>query len=195
MYRAVAWAVMQAEIDWQQAEQIGELSHQIAIRLANDRVEVDGEDVTRAIRDSKVTAAIHHVADNPVVRRRLVELQRREAAASHGNIVTEGRDQGTVAFPEAECKIFLTASAEERARRRMKDLADRGEQLTLAEVLARQNQRDQRDRQREMGALIRAADAVEVDTDGMTPEQVLDCLEQIVRERDEVRNEAGLQRN
>jgi cytidylate kinase/pantoate ligase/cytidylate kinase len=94
--------------------------------------------------------------------------------------VTEGRDQGTVAFPHAKCKIFLTASAQERARRRYEELISRGESITFDEVLAQQLERDQRDATRPVGALIKADDAVEVLTDGLTPDEVVERLERIV---------------
>jgi cytidylate kinase len=121
---------------------------------------------------------VYLAADNVPVRRRLVELQRQIAAGR--DLVTEGRDQGTVAFPHAQCKIFLTASAAERARRRWEELAARGEDVHYEEVLAQQVERDRRDAARPVGALIKAPDAVEVCTDGLTPEQVVDRLVQIV---------------
>ena len=114
--------------------------------LEDDRIYLDGEDVSEEIRTSAVTAVTRYAADNPKVRRRLVDLQR--AAAKGKNIVTEGRDQGTVAFPDAECKIFLTASPEERARRRLNDLQAKGEPVTLEQVLAAQARRDKEDSSR-----------------------------------------------
>jgi cytidylate kinase len=108
-------------------------------------------------------------------------LQRQ--AAGDDNIVTEGRDQGTVVFPQAECKIYLTASPEERARRRADELAARGEPSSVAEVLRHQNQRDQRDAARAVGPMVAAADAIEVSTDGLTPAEVLDQLEDLVRQK------------
>ena len=134
-----------------------------------------------AIRTTEVSAAVHLAADNVQVRQRLVELQRQ--IASGRDTVTEGRDQGTVAFPNAECKIFLTASREERARRRWEEIVARGEPVTFEEVLAQQNERDERDATRPVGALIKAIDAVEVCTDGLSLDEVVDRLEQIVRER------------
>src|SRR5205814_8918000 len=121
-------------------------------------------DVTQAGRAPEVTALVYHAADHPDVRGHLVELQRQAAAGQ--NVVTEGRDQGTVVFPQAECKLFLTASAEERARRRSGDLAARGQHLPLDEVLRQQNLRDDRDARRTVGPLIKAADAIELNTDG-----------------------------
>ena len=96
--------------------------------------------------------------------------------------VTEGRDQGTVAFPHAECKIYLTATPEERARRRHAELKARGEEISLAEVLAQNAARDLRDSTRSVGRLVKADEAVEVYTDGLTTEQVIDRLEEIVLE-------------
>jgi cytidylate kinase len=98
-------------------------------------------------------------------------------------VVTEGRDQGTIVFPHAQCKIFLVASPEERARRRVEDFRRRGQQATLEDVLAQQNLRDQRDTVRKSGPLARAADAIDFSTDGLTAEEVIDRLETIVRER------------
>lgn len=140
---------------------------------------LDGRDVSGEIRTAEVTSVIHHVADNSDVRSRLVELQRR--AAQGNDIVSEGRDQGTVVFPDADCKFFLTAPPEERARRRLNEYLERGQTVSLAEVLDQQNQRDQRDATRPMGRLLKAADAIEVDTAGMHPDQIVQRLEQIVR--------------
>jgi len=181
MYRAVALAAMRRGLAWTDTTALGELPRRITIDVSEQAVRLDGEDVTPAIRSMEITSVTHHVADNVRVREHLVQLQRR--IAQGGSFVTEGRDQGTVVFPNAKCKIFLTASAEERARRRMADMLARGEQVTLEEVLRQQEVRDQRDRRREVGGLVRAADAIEVCTDGMTPDEVVDHIEQIVRQR------------
>jgi cytidylate kinase len=137
--------------------------------------------VTSEIRTTKVASHVHFPADNPEVRSILVDLQRQFARGR--DTVTEGRDQGTVAFPHAQCKIFLTATPEERARRRLAELTARGEHLTLDDVLMMQNARDLRDATREVGRLERAADAVEFFTDGLTTDDVVDKLEQIVRHK------------
>ncbi|HEY2825969.1 MAG TPA: (d)CMP kinase, partial [Pirellulales bacterium] len=123
----------------------------------------------------------HYAANNPGVREHLVLLQRQ--AAGNDNIVAEGRDQGTVVFPNALCKIFLTASPEERARRRLLDLQARGEKLSLEDVLRQQTERDHSDRTRSVGPLIAAPDAIRFSTDGLTEQQVVDRLEAIVREK------------
>ena len=181
MYRAVAWAALQQKLDWNDADALDQLTRKLDIRVTEDQVLLDGRDVTKTIRTMEVTDVIHHVADNPNVRAQLVELQRQVAA--NGDFVTEGRDQGTVVFPHAECKIFLTASPAERARRRMGDLRNRGETLTMKEVLSRQNARDDRDRSRPVGTLIAANDAILFDTSNMELDDVVDQLEAIVRER------------
>ena len=181
MYRAVALAALRRALGDGDPAAIGRLAGQLAIEMRHERTILDGEDVSAAIRTSEVSAAVYLAADNIAVRERLVELQRTIAAGR--DTVTEGRDQGTVAFPSAECKIFLTASPEERARRRMAELVARGEPITLEQVLAQQADRDRRDAARPVGALVKAPDAVEVWTDELTPEQVVDRLERIVRER------------
>ncbi len=180
MYRAVALAAMRRGAPWADAASLGRLAAEVQIEFTGDRVLLDGEDVTNEIRTSAVTAAIHHVADNPEVRRHLVAQQRRIALG--GNIVTEGRDQGTVAFPDAKCKIFLTASPEERARRRVEEFRRRGQQVAWEDVLADQNERDRRDQTRPVGRLMKAEDAIEVCTDGLTPEEVVTRLETIVKQ-------------
>ena len=141
---------------------------------------LNGEDVTKTIRRMEITSVIHHVADHAGIRSTLVELQRR--IAESGNYVTEGRDQGTVAFPDADCKFFLTASAEERARRRMADILARGESLTFEEVLQLQNERDARDYARPVGRLVQANDAELVNTDGLPLDDVVNQLERIARQ-------------
>jgi len=181
MYRAVALAALRNGLGDGDAEAIARLARELTIDMLHERTILNGEDVSAAIRTSEVSAAVYLAADNVAVRQRLVELQRQIAAKR--STVTEGRDQGTVAFPAARCKIFLTASPDERARRRHTELAARGEPITLDEVLAQQADRDRRDAARPVGALIKAPDAVEVWTDGLTPEQVVDRLEAIVRTR------------
>lgn len=189
MYRAVTLAAVRQGLDWRDPEQLAELSYRIRIELVDDRVQLDGEDVTGPIRAHAITLLTHYAADNPKVRNHLVQLQR--AAAGDDDVVAEGRDQGTVVFPGAQCKIFLTASAEERARRRWRDLNDRGERIIFEEVLAKQNLRDERDTSREVGPLVAAPDAIHVNTDGLTPDQVVERLEASVRSRFELAQRRG----
>jgi cytidylate kinase len=181
MYRAVALAALRRRLGPDDVDAIARLATEVTIDFDGIHTLLNGEDVSAAIRTSEVSAGVYLAADNVAVRRRLVELQRQIAAGR--DIVTEGRDQGTVAFPHAECKIFLTASREERARRRYEELINRGTPSTFNDVLAQQDERDRRDATRPVGALLKAPDAVEVFTDGLTLEQVVDRLEQIVRRR------------
>jgi cytidylate kinase len=178
MYRAVALAALERGLGDGDEERIAEMTGTLVLDFSGNQVHLDGRDVTEAIRTSRVSAAVYLAADNPQVREKMVELQRQIAGTK--DTVTEGRDQGTVAFPLAECKIYLTATPEERARRRHAELKARGEEISFAEVLAQNAARDHRDRTRPVGRLIKADDAVEVYTDGMTTEQVIDRLEAIV---------------
>lgn len=180
MYRAVAWAAARDGVNWKDESGVARVAARMQFALDNQRVLVDGQDVTRAIRTPEVTNNTRFVAANPLVRRELVALQRRLA---HGrDVVTEGRDQGTVAFPEAECKFFLTASPAERARRRWTQLQEQGQIVSLDEVLDQQNRRDRRDASRACGPLAPAPDATLIETDGRTLEQVVDQLEHQVRQ-------------
>jgi CMP/dCMP kinase len=179
MYRAVALAGMRKGLDWDQPGDLADLAKQIKLCVEGERIFLDGEDVSAAIRSTEVTAVTRFAAGNAAVRSQLVELQRLTAAGQ--DIVTEGRDQGTVAFPNAECKIFLTASPEERARRRLEELLAKNEPVTLDQVLAAQNRRDLEDASRSVGPLKPASDAVEVSTDGLSLEKVVEKLEMIAR--------------
>ncbi|MDX1964850.1 MAG: (d)CMP kinase [Pirellulales bacterium] len=181
MYRTVAYAGSVRQLDWTQPEELIRLAGELSIELRGERVFLDQTDVTTLIRTPEITAITHYAANNPGVRGILVEQQRRLGAS--GNIVTEGRDQGTIVFPQAECKIFLTASPEERARRRQKELAEKGATVPFAELLAEQNLRDARDSSRSVGPLAQAPDALLVPTDGLSLSQVVDRLESVVRQR------------
>jgi cytidylate kinase len=179
MYRAVALAGMRQGVDWERPEQLARLAEQLDIQVNGERILLSGEDVTEAVRTSEVTAVTRYAAGHPQIRQRLVALQR--AAAGQDPIVSEGRDQGTVVFPQAECKIFLTASPHERAGRRLRDLTAQGESARLEDVLAAIERRDREDSSRSVGPLVPAADATTVCTDGLTFEQVVDQLERLAR--------------
>jgi len=180
MYRAVTLAALRQQIDWHDTGALAKIAAEIDLEISDDCVKLNGEDVTAAIRSFEITTLTRHAADNLAVRERLVELQR--AFAEEQDIVTEGRDQATVVFPEAELQIYLTASDEVRAQRRYEDLLARGEQVTLPEVLEKQLQRDQRDFEREFGGLRKAENSIEVFTDGLNADEVVAQLEQLVRE-------------
>lgn len=186
MYRSVTLACLREGIRWDDAAAICRVAEKVEIRFDGDRVFLDGENVSAEIRSSEVTNHIRWVADNAAVRALLRDLQRR--IASGLQIVTEGRDQGSEVFPEADCKIFLTASPETRARRRHAELTDRGQETTYAEVLTAQIRRDEEDSARPVGALRPADDAMVVPTDGLSTEQVIDRLAEIVSAKKLVTN-------
>jgi len=181
MYRAVTLAGLRQQIDWHDTGAMASIAAKLDIHLTDDRVTLDGEDVTAAIRSFEITTLTRHAADNLAVRERLIALQRAFAAGQ--DVVTEGRDQATVVFPEAEVQIYLTASDEVRARRRFEDLRVRGEQVTFPEVLEKQLERDQRDLEREFGGLRKAKNSIEVCTDSLTADEVVRQLEKIIVER------------
>lgn len=181
MYRAVALACLECRIRPDSEAEAAELSTRLAIRFADNKIFLDGRDVSDDIRWDEVTQAASVVASNPAVRRQLVELQR--ACGIDANLVTEGRDQGTIVFPHAECKFFLTASPEERARRRLQELAAQGRDISLAELLVQQAERDQRDETRACAPLKPAADALCIDTSQLTQDAVVEELLRHVRKR------------
>jgi CMP/dCMP kinase len=175
MYRCVVLGALKRDIDLTDADALLQFAKEMEVHLEGEKVFLFGEDVSRQIRTSEITKQIHYAANHPGVRERMVALQRH--IASQGNYVTEGRDQGTVAFPKAKHKFFLTATPRARAERRWHELARRGESITLEEVLEQQKERDRRDEEREHGPLIAADDAVLVPSDELTPLQVVDLME------------------
>jgi cytidylate kinase len=181
MYRAIAWAALDRGVSLDDEPAVASLADALEIRFEADRVLVDGVDVTQAIRTHEVTTATRRVADAAAVRTVMVEQQRRIAADSH--IVTEGRDQGTVVFPTAELKVFLTASAAERAHRRHRERAACGDNVSFEAILASQQSRDDADAARPVGAMRAADDAVLVETDGMNEHEVVEALVSLVVSR------------
>ena len=174
MYRAVALAALRRRIDMHNEAALADLAGTIDLRFERGRLLLDGEDVSEAIRTPEVTAATRYAADNVEVRRRLIHFQRE--AAQGRNIVTEGRDQGTLVFPDAQFKVFLTAGAEERAKRRCRQLRAAGIEADFAQVLTAQQQRDAEDQSRPFGALAAAPDAFVLNTDGLSVEEVVERL-------------------
>ena len=136
-----------------------------------NRVSLDGEDVTEAIRQSVISGGASIVSALPGVRQALLEQQRH--IASQGSVVVEGRDTGTVVFPQADAKFFVTADDEVRAERRHRELSAQGSEETLAEVMAALQERDERDSTRDIAPLVPAADARIVDTTERTAEEVI----------------------
>jgi cytidylate kinase len=176
MYRCVALAGIERGADLDDGEAMGGLARGLRIVLEGDRVELDGRDVSTAIRAPAVTDAAARVAVHLPVRRVMVDSQKEMIAA--GDYVAEGRDIGTVVSPESPLKVFLTASDEERARRRA---AQNGEDE--AAVLAAQKRRDETDKTREHSALRPAADAIELDTTGLSEDEVVGRVVALAHER------------
>jgi CMP/dCMP kinase len=189
MYRCVTLACLKNGLRTDDSETVSKLAGELKIELTAMGVFLNGENVSEEIRNPKVTKSIQAIADNTKVRQILVLSQR--AWSLGKNAVTEGRDQGTVAFPDAECKIFLTATPFERARRRVNQLLELGVDVSFEEVLDLQNQRDEQDMNREEGGLKPAVDSISIWTDGMTETQVLQKLVEIVfRKRELVSSES-----
>ena len=168
MYRAVALAAIERGVE------PGEIADSLTVQ-PGERTLLDGRDVTDEIRTPEVSEAASRAAADPAVRRAVVAQQRRRL--ERGNWVAEGRDIGTVVAPDAEVKVFLTADPAERARRRAVELG-----VEEATVLAEQTIRDERDRTREHSPLAPAAGAVELDTTGMTLDEVVDRIADLVRD-------------
>ena len=176
MYRCVALAGIERGADLDDAEAMGALARSLQIDLDSDRVALGGRDVSTAIREPRVSEASSRVSVHPPVRDALVASQRQLIDA--GRYVAEGRDIGTVVSPDAPLKVFLTASAEERARRRAVQTGE-----DAAAVLAAQRERDERDETREHSALRAAEDAVEIDTTELDLEQVVERIVELAGER------------
>ena len=181
MYRAVTLAALRGQMDLNDQAILGRLLDTLHLELPAGRVLLNGEDVTGLIRAPQITSASGPIASSPAVRQRLVDWQRRIAAGR--DIVCEGRDQGTVVFPHAECKFFLVADPAERARRRLRDLQMRGESATFDEVLAAQEIRDARDAARDIGPMVPAADAIRLDSTSWTIEDMVARMEREIRSR------------
>lgn len=179
MYRAVTLAALRAGIDLESDQDLGDLAARVSVRLPPGRVLLDDEDVSGLIRGVEVTRASRYPAQSPRVRGQLVRWQR--AFAAENDVVAEGRDQGTIVFPSALRKFFVTASPAERARRRLDEFIARGEAISLDEVVRDIQQRDALDEARAIAPLKPAADARTIDTTGVALDQVVALLEQDVR--------------
>lgn len=176
MYRAVALAALERRIDLDDGDRLGGLAWDLEIDFDGDTIRLDGRPVEGRIRSPEVTTAASRVSVHPQVRRAMVKRQR-ELIAS-GNYVAEGRDIGTVVSPGSPLKVFLTASEEERARRRAAETS-----APVAEVRESIDSRDRRDRSREHGALRAADDSVEVDTTNLSADEVVELIAELARER------------
>ena len=193
MYRALALKALRQSVALDNSTALEELARGTRVELKpptpeqeaagfKNRVFLDGAEVTHEVRTSDVAMAASQLAAIAGVRHILVAEQQRAGAG--GGVVMEGRDIGTVVFPHAELKIFLEASPEVRAERRWKEHQEKGEPLTLAEVLEEVRRRDQRDRERKVSPLVRAADAVLVDNTAMDVEETARLVVMLARERE-----------
>jgi CMP/dCMP kinase len=181
MYRAVAlWALRQG-VDSSDMHRLEQLALAAQIRLSPGRIELNGEDVTEAIRTPQVASAASKVAAVPGVRRAMVAKQR--DIGEEASVVMEGRDIGTVVFPQAQVKIFLDARPQERVRRRLAEEQAKGGEISAGQLAAEMAERDQRDSTRSDAPLAQAPDAVYIDSTGMGIEEVEEAILKLVRAR------------
>ena len=175
MYRAFAWKVKQRGIEPEDGEKLRAALRQTKIELAerdgNLKILLDGEDVTAQIRTPELSQWASKVSALKPVRERMVELQR--AMGAQGGVVAEGRDIGTVVFPQAEVKIYLDAASGARAQRRFDELTSQGKQVNLEETFEEMEQRDRRDKERDVAPLRKAEDAIVIDSTGLSVDGVV----------------------
>lgn len=182
LYRLLAFAAGNHGIDLTNEEALKQLAAHLDVQFIDKRIILEGEEVTDAIRNEQVGAGASMVASLPAVREAL--LQRQRAFQEMPGLVADGRDMGTVVFSDAPLKIFLTASAEERARRRYLQLKAKGDDVNLASLLDEIRARDERDAQRAVAPLKPAADAILLDSTELSIEQVLERILREVADRD-----------
>lgn len=174
MYRAMTFAAMKSATQLDDPAKLLQSCRSAELTFQLDSIRIGDMEISEQIRAPEVSRNVKYIADHPEIRTLLVDQQRRLAAGK--NIVCEGRDQGTVVFPDAEYKFFLTASAEERAKRRVRELNRKGISADFETVKNDQDQRDQQDRDRPVGGLVQAVDAIEVFTDGLSLDDVVTIL-------------------
>ena len=186
MYRAVAWKVLQDDIEGEDVTRIGQLAAEATIELQGSvddlRVYFEDRDITSEIRTPQISQAASIVSAIPAVRRALVAQQ--QTMGRVGNVVMEGRDIGTVVFPHAEVKIFLDASTDARANRRFTEEEQQGIAASMAETRAAIEARDNRDSTRAASPLVQAPDAVYIDSSGRTIDDVIELVMQVVETRE-----------
>jgi len=185
MYRAFAWRVKESAIDLENEEKLTAALGETRIELLEEpgglKVMLDGVDVTIQIRAPEMSQSASKVSALRPVRERMVELQR--AMGARGGVVAEGRDIGTVVFPLAEVKIFLTASLEERAQRRFDELRGQGKEVTLEETLEEMSERDRRDEQRALAPLRKADDAIAIDSTRHSVDEVMAIVRREIKNK------------
>ena len=189
MYRAVTWATLARGIPVENVAAVSQLAENLVIEVKRDgpadgrpyTVLADGQDITWAIRSPEVEAAIGQVSSYPRVRAALIAQQR--CVAAGGSIVMVGRDIGTVVLPEADLKIFMRASAEERARRRYQEALEQGKPADFEQILAAILERDRQDREKPISPMVPATEAIIINTDNLTIDEVLVRVKQLVSDR------------
>lgn len=183
LYRALAYRAIEEGLSLDDEQGLAALCGRTVIHLINAGngfgVFANGQDVTEKVRSEPIGLMASRLSALPMARSALLELQR--AAARHGSIVAEGRDMGTVVFPEADYKFFLTATTMERAKRRYEELINRGEPADLDSISEGMKKRDNQDRQREIAPLVAAADAIVIDSTSMTVVEVVDRMLSVIR--------------
>ncbi len=179
MYRAVGWKALRDEIPLDDEARVARIAAEAQLSVTDEAVVIDGVDVTRAIRTPEIDRAATAVARLSRVRAALVARQR--ALGEHGSIVMEGRDIGTVVFPNADLKVYLDAAPDERARRRARDAAHSGGPTAVADVATALTARDELDRTRAVSPLYAANDAVVIDTTGKTIDDVVASVLELVQ--------------
>jgi len=185
MYRAMAWLAREKGLDLADEQAVQEFARNARVELRQEngatRVLANGRDVTGEIRTPEISMLTSRISSLRPIREAMLALQRK--IGEKGGVILDGRDIGTVVFPDAELKFFLTASPEERGRRRYLELKAKGEQTSLDETIQSVIQRDRQDSERELAPLRKADDAIPIDSTGLTIDQVVTLMEQAFRQR------------
>ncbi len=187
MYRAATVAAMQNQADLNNVKALEKLidntNFKFEINNTQMTVKINNKDITEQIRDPKVTENVFFIASRPSLRSRLVQMQQ-NFAEKYQRIVTEGRDQGTVVFPDADYKFFLTADAAQRAKRRAKELTEKGLKVDMVKLRKEIENRDAADKNRDTGPLVPAKDAITIDNTNLTLQQTVNEILKIIYKND-----------
>jgi cytidylate kinase len=182
MYRGISLKCLQQDINPDDIVKMEKILSEMSFQFGGEdgsQLYINGKDISSEISSTEVTESVSRISAIPIVREKLVNYQREMAKGQ--DVVLEGRDIGTVVFPNADFKFFLIADIDERAKRRMKDMEIKGEIVTLEELISGIAERDRRDSNREHSPLKKAEDAVEIDTTGLSIEDQVDCIVEIVK--------------
>ena len=181
LYRAIAFSLYSRQVSPEEGPELKAAISDISVKILEDGILLNGNDVGKEIRSPLVDSIVSSYAALPSVRKHLLSIQREQG--NHGSLVADGRDMGTVIFPDADVKIFLTASDEVRAQRRLLELQERGEDVSYEEVLQTIRERDRVDSERSAAPLRKAEGAIEVNTDALSIEEAVAELASIISER------------